>query len=116
MTLTDNLNLVLDRFNTKSLNMKLVSVVRLFLASCSPADQNVDKSKVFKYNEHANITSLDPAFAKDQRNIWPCHQLYNTLIKLDEKLNTKPDLAKSWNISEDGLTYTFQLKREYFIS
>ena len=110
MTLTDNLNLVLDRFNTQWLNMSLFLWFVLLLASCSPADQNVDRSKVFRYNEHANITSLDPAFAKDQRNIWPCHQIYNTLIKLDEKLNTKPDLAKSWNISDDGLTYTFQLK------
>ena len=114
MTLTDNLNRVLDRFMMKLLKISFFLLGICFLASCAPADNKVDISKVFRYNEHANITSLDPAFAKDQRNIWPCHQLYNTLIKLDSNLNIKPDLAKSWNISEDGLTYTFQLKQNIF--
>ncbi len=69
---------------------------------------------VFRYNEHANITSLDPAFAKDQRNIWACHQIYNTLVKQDHNLHIKPDLAKSWQISEDGKIYTFQLRDSIF--
>ncbi len=69
---------------------------------------------VFRYNEHANITSLDPAFAKDQRNIWPAHQLYNTLVKLDDELNIETDLAKSWSISEDGLVYTFTLHDDIY--
>jgi peptide/nickel transport system substrate-binding protein len=69
---------------------------------------------VFRYNEHANITSLDPAFAKDQRNIWPTHQLYNTLVKLDENLAIKGDIAKTWSISDDGLTYTFEMRRKVF--
>lgn len=69
---------------------------------------------VFRYNEHANITSLDPAFAKDQRNIWPTHQLYNTLVKLNENLGIEGDISKKWSISEDGLTYTFELRDDVF--
>jgi peptide/nickel transport system substrate-binding protein len=92
------------------LKMSAFLLILLLFASCFPADQTVDDKKVFRYNEHANITSLDPAFAKDQRNIWPCHQIYNTLVKLDDQLNVEPDLARDWNISEDGLTYTFLLK------
>ncbi len=69
---------------------------------------------VFRYNEHANITSLDPAFAKDQRNIWPSHQLYNTLVKLDEQMLTEADVAKNWSVSEDGLTYRFILKSNVY--
>lgn len=69
---------------------------------------------VFRYNEHANITSLDPAFAKDQRNIWACHQLYNTLVKQDAQLNIKADLAKSWTISNEAKTYTFTLRDSVF--
>ncbi|PKG43131.1 ABC transporter substrate-binding protein [Psychroflexus sp. MES1-P1E] len=84
----------------------------LILASCSSPEVNNRDHLVFRYNEHANITSLDPAFAKDQRNIWPAHQMYNTLVKLDSNLSIEEDLAHSWTISEDGLTYTFQLRQD----
>lgn len=81
------------------------------LASCQSDSQTIDPSTVFRYNEHANVTTLDPAFAKDQRNIWVCNQLYNGLVRLDKDLNVVPDLAESWIISEDGTLYTFRLKR-----
>lgn len=86
----------------------------ILLSSCSDDDFKDRDHLVFRYNEHANITSLDPAFAKDQRNIWPTHQLYNTLVKLDENLVTKGDIAKNWSISEDGLTYTFELRSDVY--
>ncbi|MDT8347217.1 MAG: ABC transporter substrate-binding protein [Flavobacteriaceae bacterium] len=86
-------------------------VVILFFSSCD-TDQKHEEQKVFRYNEHANITSLDPAFAKDQRNIWPCHQLFNGLVQLNEQLQVIPDLAESWEISDDLLTYRFNLRKE----
>ncbi|TSB45756.1 ABC transporter substrate-binding protein [Alkalicoccobacillus porphyridii] len=36
--------------------------------------------------------------------------LFNTLIDIDEDLNLVPELAKSWEESEDGMTYTFYLE------
>lgn len=66
---------------------------------------------VFRYNESANITSLDPAFAKTQSNIWACNQIFNGLVQLDDRLHIQPDLASSWIISEDGKTYTFQIRK-----
>lgn len=69
---------------------------------------------VFRYNEHANITTLDPAFAKDQRNIWAANQLFTGLVQLDDSLNIKPDIAKNWTISNDGLTYTFNLRNDVY--
>ena len=35
--------------------------------------------------------------------------LYSTLVKVDNSSNMTPDLAKTWDISDDGLTYTFHL-------
>ncbi len=35
--------------------------------------------------------------------------IYNQLVVSDSELNPQPDLAESWKISEDGLTYTFNL-------
>ncbi len=37
--------------------------------------------------------------------------IYETLVALDREFNTKPMLADSWEISPDGLTYTFKLRR-----
>ncbi|MBW2961490.1 ABC transporter substrate-binding protein [Mesonia aestuariivivens] len=89
-------------------------ILTLFLISCQDTTERSRDHLVFRYNEHANITSLDPAFAKDQRNIWPCHQLYNSLVQLDDSLNIQPDLAKRWTISEDAKTYTFSLRKDVY--
>ena len=91
-----------------------VFVFTLSLISCQNTSNYDRDHLVFRYNEHANITSLDPAFAKDQRNIWPCHQLYNSLVQLDDSLNIQSDLAESWTISEDAKTYTFSLRKKVY--
>ena len=86
----------------------------MFFGSCRK-DIGQDKDPlVFRYNEDANITSLDPAFSKIQTNIWACNHLFNGLVQLDDSLNVQPDLAKSWTISEDGLHYTFTLRNDVF--
>lgn len=36
--------------------------------------------------------------------------IYEGLLRYDEKLNPMPCLATSWTVSSDGLTYTFKLK------
>lgn len=98
----------------KTISFSLLFSILFGIWSCSTSTSEIPPNTVFRYNEHANITSLDPAFAKDQRNIWACHQLYNKLVYLDEKLNVQPDAATSWEISEDGLHYTFQLKSDIY--
>lgn len=69
---------------------------------------------VFRYNESAGITSLDPAFARAQNNIWVVHQLYNTLLEYDKHLNLKPSLAVSYTVSDDGLEYRFKLRNDVY--
>ena len=90
----------------------ICTTVLLALFSCTP-DKGKDTSKtVFRYNESSGITSLDPAFAKDLANIWPCHQLYNCLVELDSNLQPVPSLASRWEVSEDGRVYTFFLRKD----
>jgi len=84
----------------------------LFLISCS-GKHETDKN-IFHYNEQTGIASLDPAFAKNQSIMWAVHQLYNTLVEVNQDLNTVPSLAKSWKISGDRLTYTFYLRSDVF--
>ena len=79
----------------------------------NPPTKNRDHL-VFRYNESANITTLDPAFARNKENIWGTNQLYNSLVQLDEQLKIVPDIAKSWTISEDLKTYTFTLRNDVY--
>jgi peptide/nickel transport system substrate-binding protein len=68
----------------------------------------------FRYNQHNPITSLDPAFARTQNNIWAVDCMFNSLVQLDDSLHVKPCLASSWTISPDGLTYLFNLRSDVF--
>lgn len=92
----------------------LVFIVFALLFSCAKKKSSYTETEVFRYNEHSNVTSLDPAFAKDQRNIWAVNQLYNGLVELDDSLHVKPAIAKSWTISEDGKNYQFTLRDDVY--
>lgn len=85
----------------------------LVIASCGRRS-NDGNLKIFKYNEAAGILTLDPVYAKDQPHIWACNQLYNSLVAFDNEMNVVPAVAKSWDISEDGKTYTFLLRDDVF--
>ena len=54
--------------------------------------------------------TLDPIYAKDLPHIWACNQIFNGLVAFDDEMNVVPAIAKSWNISDDGMTYTFVLR------
>ncbi len=84
----------------------------LLISGCGAVSKK-DK-KIFHYNEHSGISSLDPAFAKAQATMWPAHQLFNTLVEVDDSLRIVPSLAKSWDISEDRLSYIFHLRDDVF--
>jgi ABC-type transport system substrate-binding protein len=68
----------------------------------------------FRYNESANIATLDPAFSKSLPIIWPVRQLYNTLLETDSTLTLKPSLAKNWTISTDQKTIRFILRNDVY--
>lgn len=86
----------------------------LLLLSCA-IDKNSSKDHmVFRYNEHSNIGTLDPAFASNPQIIWPTNQLFNSLVQLDDSLNIIPDIAKSWTINDSTLTYTFILRDDVY--
>ena len=84
----------------------------LFPVSCLQK-RETDKN-IFHYNEQTGIASLDPAFAKNQSIMWAVHQLFNTLVEVDQNLNIVPSLAKSWEISQDRRTYIFHLRTDVF--
>ncbi|WP_299101211.1 ABC transporter substrate-binding protein [uncultured Winogradskyella sp.] len=84
------------------------------LVSCNNSSNSNKDSLVFRYNEHKNIGSLDPAFSKDLADIWATHQLFNGLVQMDNKLNVIPAIAKHWAITDSAKTYTFTLRNDVF--
>ena len=44
--------------------------------------------------------------------MWAVHQLYNTLVEVDEHLQIKPSLATRWEFSSDKKTITFYLRND----
>ncbi len=100
--------------STKLFYTVSVSCITLLLFSCS-LDKNSNKDHlVFRYNEHSNIGTLDPAFASNPQIIWPTNQLFNSLVQLDDSLAIQPDIAKHWTINDSTFTYTFILRDDVY--
>lgn len=104
-------NFGLMKYTTYSIVL-FSSVLSFF--GCTKKEQAFTDADVFRYNESANIQTLDPAFARNQAIIWPCNQLFNGLVQLNDSLKVQPDIAKKWNISEDGLLYEFTLRNDVY--
>lgn len=85
----------------------------LLIQSCSQAPE-VDESTVFRINRYENVSSLDPAFARSKSNNWMCNLMYTGLVNFDDSLHVVPEIAKRWEISPDGKTYTFFLRNDVF--
>ena len=80
--------------------------------SCGNNHDDDENLSVFRYNEASGILTLDPIYAKDLPHIWACNQLFNSLVAFDDSMNIVPAIAKSWEISDDGLDYTFHLRND----
>ncbi len=92
----------------------LLVLMVFFIASCGQKN-TVGNKKVFRLNYSSGaLEAIDPAFAKDIYQIWTCHMVYNTLVETDSNLNITPSLAKSWDVSPDGLHFIFHLRGDVF--
>ena len=98
------------RVQRKTILVVAVLFSFLSLVSCGKRQNDDEGLSIFKYNESAGILTLDPIYAKDLPHIWACNQVFYSLVAFDDKMNLVPMVAKSWDISEDGLRYTFHLR------
>ena len=100
-----------DAFRTRSIYLY---TFLMLLLSCSEGLKSETDKRVFRYNQPESLTSLDPAFARNQANIWATTQFFNGLVELDQELKTGPAIARSWEVSADGRAYTFHLRDDVF--
>lgn len=67
--------------------------------------------QVLVFGRGADSVSLDPAIVTDGESFKVTQNLFETLLNFGEQNTTiHPGLAKEWQVSDDGLTYTFQLQ------
>ena len=94
---------------------KLLYALCCCILICSCNSHTISDKQVFRFNLSGGyLESIDPAFAKDLSVMTVTHMVYNTLVETDEYLHTIPSLAKTWDVSADGLSYTFHLRNDVY--
>lgn len=65
------------------------------------------------YVNRSKLTYLDPARASMSTDMYIVSALYETLVVLgDDGMSVRPGVAESWEVSDDGLIYTFHLRED----
>ena len=89
-----------------------LGTIALVLSGCHVVSEN--ESKVFRYNESANLSSLDPAHARSLEPMWVTDQLFDGLVELTPELKVEPLIAQSFEVNESGTRWTFILRKDVF--
>ncbi len=94
----------------------------LALTACAASDRgsgtSTDKAAskgrtTFIFAASADPASLDPAFANDGESFRVARQMFEGLVGTKPgTADPAPLLAESWDVSADGLKYTFHLKKK----
>ncbi|KAA9158357.1 ABC transporter substrate-binding protein [Microbacterium lushaniae] len=96
-----------------------VAIGALTLSACSSQrdggggeeTSSGDVDSTFVFGASGDPSSLDPAFASDGESFRISRQIFEGLVGVEPgTADPAPLLAESWEQSEDGLSYTFQLK------
>lgn len=107
--------------NNKWLLALVLTLVMAILAACGGDDSkessdgadegSSDAAQVLVFGRGGDSVSLDAAAVTDGESIKVTQNLYETLLNFNEQDTTvEAGLAKEWEVTEDGLTYTFKLQ------
>ncbi|MCM3089207.1 ABC transporter substrate-binding protein [Bhargavaea ginsengi] len=105
--------------------LAVLLIVSMVLAACNSgngsgsegetegenAGESSGGSKTLVFGRGGDSVSLDPSRVTDGESMKVAANIFETLINFGEQDTTlQPGLAKEWEASEDGLTYTLQLE------
>lgn len=104
--------------------ISLLLVLSLFLSACSGStetdsgktedgkkDEPTTEIKELVFGRGGDSTSLDPAATTEGEAFKVTENVFEKLINFGEgNTELEPGLALEWNVSDDGLVYTFQLR------
>jgi oligopeptide transport system substrate-binding protein len=86
----------------------------LLLAACQPRESAVqrgNREQILHRGISPDIAQLDPQLSTVANDYAALHGLFEGLVSEDPKdLHPVPAVAESWDVSSDGLKYTFHLR------
>ncbi len=90
--------------------ISLLAVVLLLVIAALPNVSAQDDATTFVYGSEGNPVQLDPAIVTDGISFRVARQGCEGLLQFEGgTTNPIANLAQSWSVSEDGLSWTFQL-------
>ncbi len=84
-----------------------------FSVSCG-SDTNDGSGEMFDASLYKNPQSLDPQIADDVSSRTVISNMFSGLLALDSEGSVINDNAESYEISDDGLSYTFRLRKDNY--
>lgn len=96
----------------KWFKLLLTGLCVAFLGACATTAQNVDKTKL-TFASTKDIRDINPHLYAGEMAAQ--NMIFEGLV-VNTTEGVKPHLAKGWDISEDGLTYTFHLREDVSFS
>ncbi len=87
--------------------MLCLSVIAAVFSGCGSKDKEID----LIYPIDGNMTSFDPQIAGTEDDFLICENVYEGLVRVDDKGEVTSGMAESWEVTNNGLTYTFHLKK-----
>ena len=81
-------------------------------AGCGHKDSAANRAagNVFRVPIKTSPTTFDPAMVQDGDTIDLLQQVFEGLVQWSPDNKVVPCLAQKWEVSKDGLTYTFHLR------
>jgi peptide/nickel transport system substrate-binding protein len=74
------------------------------------ASTDASAESVLKVIPHADLKNLDPIWTTAYITRNHGYMVYDTLFAMDESFTPQPQMVEDWTASEDGLTWTFNLR------
>ncbi len=90
----------------------VVCVVMLPQAGAKRKTDGNPDGGALNYGEYGRASTLDPITSNDMISLRISELLFNGLVGIDEKQEIVPELAERVETSEDGLKYTFYLRKD----
>ena len=99
-----------ERKYEKILSFFLYCLMVLTLTGCGGSSG--DDISTYTYSSELDIKNLDSSDADDQCPLRAIHAVIDGLMKTDKKGNITYGIAKSEEVSEDGLVHTYKLRKD----
>jgi peptide/nickel transport system substrate-binding protein len=109
----------MTRRHTRALAASAAALIAVTLSSCASSDRDSGDTEAgeqtggtFVFGAAGDPAMFDPAFASDGETFRVARQIHEGLLTNElGGTDPEPQLAEDWEVSDDGLEYTFNLRQ-----